>query len=117
MSIKMIPGRRAGKLINLYNKQICKSKFNEYLEQRYPNYTPIEPLAVYDVCPKEKFIIKQTPGNDPTQTENQRIAVVLQNSLGGRITFGNGNIPAPLNYLSRIEGMSGNGGIPPRNRF
>ena len=55
--------------------------------------------------------------NDPSQTENTRIAQVITGTLGGRITFGNFNKPVTLNYLGGWEGQPGGVPRPLRNKF
>lgn len=55
--------------------------------------------------------------NDPSQTENARIASVLTGTLGGKITYGNVNIPVPINYMGGWEGQPGGTVKPLRNRF
>jgi hypothetical protein len=55
--------------------------------------------------------------NDPSQTENTRISQALTGTLGGKITFGNGNKPVIINYLGGTEGQSGGIPKPLRNKF
>jgi len=55
--------------------------------------------------------------NDPSQTENRRIAAVLTGTLGGRITFGNFYRPVTTNYLGGWEGQPGGLPRPLRNTF
>jgi hypothetical protein len=55
--------------------------------------------------------------NDPSQTENNRIASILTGTLGGKITYGNLNKPAIINYLGGREGQPGGLPRPMRNSF
>jgi hypothetical protein len=50
---------------------------------------------------------------------SKRITQVIQTSKGGKSQYGNFYLGQPLNinYLGRIEGMSGGSGAPPINRF
>jgi hypothetical protein len=55
--------------------------------------------------------------NNPSQTENTRIAQVITGTLGGRTTYGNFYKPVTLNYLGGWEGQPGGSPRPLRNRF
>ena len=55
--------------------------------------------------------------NDPSQTENNRIAQILTGTLGGKITYGNFYKPVTINYLGGWEGQPGGSPRPPRNKF
>lgn len=55
--------------------------------------------------------------NDPSQTENTRIAQSLTRTLGGKLTFGNFNKPITINYLGGWEGQPGGLPRPLRNKF
>jgi hypothetical protein len=55
--------------------------------------------------------------NDPSQSENTRISQAITRTLGGRITFGNNNKPAIINYLGGWEGQPGGQFTPLRNKF
>jgi hypothetical protein len=72
-------------------------------------------------CIPEK-IDKKFPGSDSVSyriSNNERVSQLVQTSLGGSIQYGNFYLGEPLNvnYLGRIEGMSGGSGSPPVNRF
>ena len=65
---------------------------------------------------------KNTPGSDSPSwrvSYNRRIAYIINNTKGGKTQYGNLYLGEPLNvnYLGRIEGMSGGSGLPPKNRF
>lgn len=55
--------------------------------------------------------------NNPSQTENTRISQSITGTLGGKITFGNFNKPANINYLGGWEGQPGGLPRPLRNKF
>ena len=55
--------------------------------------------------------------NNPSQSENTRIAQAITRSLGGRLTYGNSYKPVTLNYLGGLEGQPGGLPRPLRNRF
>jgi hypothetical protein len=55
--------------------------------------------------------------NDPSQTENNRIAQILTGTLGGRTTYGNFNQPVFTTYLGGWEGQPGGLPKPLRNKF
>lgn len=107
----------AKKMNDLYNKNICKTKIDEYINANYKDFIYDQPLEVYNVCPKQKFIVQNTYWNNPIETEQQRVARVITTTLGGKTTFGNNNIAQPLNYLGKMYGMPGGSGAPPRNQF
>lgn len=65
---------------------------------------------------------KNTPGYDSPsvkQSYNSRISFIINNTKGGKSQYGNLYLGEPLNvnYLGRVEGMSGGSGSPPVNRF
>jgi hypothetical protein len=73
------------------------------------------------LCVPNKYD-KNTPGSDSSSAKvsyRTRIAQVIQASKGGKTQYGNFYLGEPLNinYLGRMEGMPGGGGIPPINRF
>jgi hypothetical protein len=72
-------------------------------------------------CIPNKFD-KNTPGSDSSSAKVSyatRIAGIVRNTKGGNSQYGNFYLGQPLNinYLGRIEGMSGGSGAPPVNRF
>lgn len=68
-------------------------------------------------CFKDKVNLMKQGYNDPSQTTSERISQVTINTLGGRTTFGNYNVPAKITYLGGIEGQPGGIPRPLRNRF
>lgn len=72
-------------------------------------------------CIPDKYD-KNTPLSDSPSAKVSyatRISQVIQSRKGGKTEYGNFYLGKPLNvnYLGRIEGMSGGSGMPPRNRF
>ena len=55
----------------------------------------------------------------PNISNTQRIAQVINNTVGGSTQFGNYYLGKPVifNYLGRVEGQPGGSGLPLRNRF
>lgn len=68
-------------------------------------------------CFQSKADQIKTGWNDASQTENLRIAQIISNNLGGKITFGNYGISGNINYLGRTEGQPGGSLQALRNRF
>ena len=65
---------------------------------------------------------KNTPGSDSSSAKVSyatKIAQTILSKKGGKSQYGNFYLGQPLNvnYLGRIEGMSGGSGMPPINRF
>lgn len=72
-------------------------------------------------CIPDKYD-KNTPGSDSSSAKISyatKISQIINYSKGGKTQYGNFYLGQPLNvnYLGRIEGMSGGGGAPPVNRF
>jgi hypothetical protein len=68
-------------------------------------------------CFQDKVNRMKQGYNDPMQTNSERISQLTTNTLGGRTTFGNFNVPAKITYLGGIEGQPGGIPRPPRNKF
>jgi hypothetical protein len=65
---------------------------------------------------------KNTPISDSPSARVSyatRISQLIQSTKGGKVQYGNLYLGEPLNvnYLGRVEGMPGGGGMPPKNRF
>ena len=87
-----------------------------------PRFNKIYTYTIYQqyptcACIQEKVSNFKSGYNNPTQSENMRVAQLLSNNLGGRITWGNRGIPAEVNYLGRVEGQPGGSLQPLRNKF
>jgi len=72
-------------------------------------------------CVSDKYD-KNTPISDSSSfnvSYAKRISQIVQFSKGGKTQYGNFYLGKPLNlnYLGKIEGMSGGSGMPPINRF
>ena len=96
------------------------SRMIKYVAQ-YNEIYGMEGQASTCYCIPEKFD-KNTPGSDSASRRVSyatRISQVIQISKGGKTQYGNFYLGEPLNvnYLGRVEGMPGGGGMPPKNRF
>lgn len=67
-------------------------------------------------CIPNKYDKTSLPSNSPS-SNSMRIAQILKSQRGGKTEYGNFYLgqPLALNYLGRIEGMSGGSGKPPTN--
>ena len=73
------------------------------------------------VCNQDKYD-KNTVASSSSSSQisnNRRISQIINYSRGGRTQYGNSYLGQPLNinYLGRVEGMSGGSGSPIVNRF
>lgn len=70
-------------------------------------------------CPvQDKTSINTSSDNNNQYTENQRIADLVRNSLGGRVQYGNNiNRKQLATFLGRTEGQPGGIIGPLRNKF
>jgi hypothetical protein len=72
-------------------------------------------------CGREGFDKNIVVSNSPSvkQTKNQQISQAVNFQKGGITQFGNFYLGKPviINYLGRMEGMSGGSGMPPLNKF
>jgi hypothetical protein len=97
---------------NLKNNRGPIKKYNKLIE--YSNF--IE----YQNCRCEPEILKNSSANPngSYNSRNLRVSQTINSTRGGRIQFGDVNgRPISLNYLGRLEGMFGGGGVPLRNKF
>ena len=99
---------------NKGNQRLILNK--EYIKQYYQLFNNINDDLLC-TCVQNRFNQIKQGWNDPSQTENVRIAQTISSSLGGRITFGNFYNPVALNYLGGWEGQPGGTHKPPRNKF
>ena len=113
-SQNFMPGRVPGNKRDLrrlieYNSKIAFLNLESKIVGGNPDY--------FCECFKDKVNRMKQGYNDPMQTNSERISQLTTNSLGGRTTFGNFNVPAKITYLGGIEGQPG--GIPRilRNTF
>lgn len=68
------------------------------------------------------YVNKTIPSSSTVTSQvsyKTRISQVIQTSKGGKTYYGNFYLgqPLQLNYLGRVEGMSGGSGSPPLNKF
>ena len=89
-----------------YNKDIIRMQSN--VVSGNPDY--------FCNCIQNKANQKQGYNND-AETQNERITRQINNSLGGRTTFGNNGVAYILNHLGGKEGQPGGIPRPLRNKF
>lgn len=109
---RFTPGNKANMRL-LINKSFILQQYDPYLNE-YINNIKKEFICG---CVKQKANTLKQGWNDPTQTENTRIAQVLTGTLGGRITYGNLNDIILINSLGGWEGQPGGLPKPLRNKF
>jgi hypothetical protein len=113
------PGNKAN-LRPLLQKEYLRQYYNYFnttqITQNINNGDQITEGTLCQCLPFRSNPIKQGY-NDPSQTENNRIASILTGSLGGKTTFGNINKPVTINYLGGWEGQPGGSPRPLRNKF
>lgn len=82
----------------------------------YRNESPNTCYCVLDKYDKNTPISNSASSNF---SYAKRISQIVQSSKGGKTQYGNFYLGQPLNlnYLGKIEGMSGGSGMPPKNRF
>ncbi len=100
--VNFIPGRR--------------SNFKRYIIN-YESKLVSGDRDYFCMCFQDKFNRMKTGYNDPSLPQSQRISILVNQNLGGRIQFGNLNGPATLNYLNRAYGQPGGSMGPLRNKF
>ena len=116
---RFTPGNK-GNLRQFIQKQYIRQYYRSFnTAQTFENINNADDITEGALCgciQQRANNIKQG-WNDPSQTENIRIAQILTGTLGGRITFGNSNNPVTVNYLGGWEGQPGGLPRPLRNRF
>jgi len=116
---RFTPGNKANlrKFINKqYINQYYKNFNSEQLQQNINNSDDITEGNLCNCIQPRVNLFKQGY-NDPTQSENRRLAQALAGNLGGRITFGNFNIAVNLGLLEGWEGAPSGLPRPIRNKF
>jgi hypothetical protein len=109
MSLNIYPGSHSN--LRKYMKR-------EYLNQYYNlQQNVLNESGDSCNCVRDKTLPIRQGYVDKNISDAQRISQILQNSLGGRTTFGNFNSPLAINELGGIEGQNGGIPRPPRNRF
>jgi hypothetical protein len=113
------PGNK-GNLRLFMNKAFIRQYYQSFnTTQTYENINNADDITEGTLCgciQQRANNVKQG-WNDPSQTENNRIAQILTGTLGGRTSFGNFNNPVAINYLGGWEGQPGGAFRPLRNKF
>ena len=116
---RFTPGNK-GNLRLLINKEFIKHYYQAFnTNQLYENINNADDITEGTLCSctlPQANPIKQG-WNDPSQTQNNRVAQAITGTLGGKITYGNRNRPVNINYLGGWEGQPGGLPRPLRNRF
>lgn len=116
---RFTPGNKAN-LRLFMNKSFLRQYYQSFITtQNFDIINTASQLASDELCgciQQKANNIKQG-WNDPSQTENTRIAQAVTGTLGGKITFGNFNKPVTINYLGGWEGQPGGLPRPLRNKF
>ncbi len=116
---RFTPGNKSN-LRLFINKQFIRQYYQAFNNsQTYDNINNADDIDEGTLCsciPPQANAIKQG-WNDPSQTQNNRIAQAITGTLGGKITYGNRNMPIVVSYLGGWEGQPGGLPRPLRNRF
>jgi hypothetical protein len=116
---RFTPGNKAN-LRSFINKALIRQYYRAFnTTQTTDNINNADDITEGTLCgciQQKANNIKQG-WNNPSQTENTRIAQILTGTLGGRTTFGNFNRPVTINYLGSWEGQPGGSLKPLRNKF
>jgi len=110
---RFTPGNK-GNLRLFINKAFIRQYYQTFDNINNTKYITEDTLC--GCIPPRTNPIKQG-WNDPSQTENIRIAKAITTTLGGRTTYGNFYKPVTINYLGGWEGQPGGLPRPLRNRF
>lgn len=116
---RFTPGNK-GNLRNFINRQYISQYYKNFnSEQLQQNINNGDDMTMGNLCNciQPRANIKKQGYNDPTQSENRRLARALAGNLGGRITFGNFNIAVDLALLEGRAGQPGGLPRPIRNKF
>jgi len=116
---RFTPGNK-GNLRLLLNKAFIRQYYNTFNNNQLVSNIYSEGDITDDtICgciPPRANPVKQG-WNDPSQSENTRIARSITGTLGGKITYGNFYKPVEINYLGGWNGQPGGLPRPLRNRF
>ena len=104
------PGKKSG-----------SSKMINYVAAYNALFPNAQQLTCSGGCTTDKYD-KFVVGSDSPSTRvsnNIRISQIVQYSRGGKSQYGNFYLGQPLNinYLGKMEGMSGGSGSAPKNQF
>ncbi len=106
----VVPGNKSHlrRLIN-YNSKTAFLNLEGKIVSGNPDY--------FCECFKDKVNRMKQGYIDSSQTSSERVAQLTTNTLGGKTTYGNLNVPAKITYLGGIEGQPGGIPRPLRNKF
>jgi hypothetical protein len=97
------------------------STYTSYVTQKIINYKGDKTTgACACPVPNNKQIKLTSANNSQGQTQNQRIATIINYSNGGRVQYGNSSLvaqPQRVTFLGRMEGQLGGTMGPLRNKF
>jgi hypothetical protein len=97
------------------------STYTSHTTQKIINYQGDKTIGSC-ACPVQnnKQIKLTSANNSQGQTQNQRIATIINYSNGGRVQYGNSSLvtqPQRVTFLGRTEGQLGGTMGPLRNKF
>jgi len=122
-SRQFIPGKRVNSTRSIkYNavyNELRESLSNNPTVPIF-NYQPLEKNKNFlCICFKDKANFNDSQTCFSNTSRYSRMSQKIQSSLGGSTQYGNYylNQPPMINYLGRVEGQPGGGGLPPRNKF
>jgi hypothetical protein len=116
---RFTPGNKAN-LRAFLNKSFIRQYYQSFnISHTFDVITTGSQLASDELggCIQPQFNKIKQGWNDPSQTQNTRIAQAVTGTLGGKTTFGNFNKPVTINYLGGWEGQPGGLPRPLRNKF
>ena len=116
---RFTPGNK-GNLRLFINKEFIRQYYRTFNDtQAFDNINNADDITDGSLCGciQQKANLTKQGWNDPSQTENNRVARILTGTLGGRTTYGNFNRAVNVNYLGSWEGQPGGSFRPMRNKF
>ena len=116
---RFTPGNK-GNLRLFINKEFIRQYYRTFNDtQAFDNINNADDITDGSLCGciQQKANLTKQGWNDPSQTENNRVARILTGTLGGRTTYGNFNRAVNINYLGSWEGQPGGSFRPMRNKF
>jgi hypothetical protein len=116
---RFTPGNK-GNLRQFISKEFLRQYYRTFnSSQSFDNINNADDITEGSLCGciKQRHNLTKQGWNDPSQTENHRVARILTGTLGGRTTYGNFNRPVSINYLGSWEGQPGGAFRPMRNKF
>ena len=102
-------------------KKSNSRKIIQYIAQYNAANPNIQPLNCVCLQDKNNKNLSYSGSDSPSVriSNNMRVSQIVNYYRGGKTQYGNFYLGQPLNvnYLGRIEGMSGGSGSPPKNKF